>query len=158
EVFVIKLSADGTRLEYGVLFPGTEGRSIAVDAGGNAYVVGETRRAGLPTTPSAVKPDFGATDEGADAFLVKINPTGSALVFGTYLGGSKEDTAHSVVSDGFGGAVVVGEAASDDFVGIAGAAAGLSDAFALHVSADGSAILAGRRFGGLDSEYAAAVS
>ena len=61
------------------------GNAIAVDASGNAYVVGTTQSANFPTTVGAAQTVFGGVE---DAFVTKFNPAGNALVFSTYLGGS----------------------------------------------------------------------
>jgi hypothetical protein len=58
---------------------------IAVDGLGNAYVTGFTFSANFPTTPRAFQTIF----SGGDAFVTKLNASGSALVYSTYLGGSR---------------------------------------------------------------------
>lgn len=89
------------------------GASIAVDSAGNAYVAGSTLSANLPTlTPVQAK--WGGNNS-MDAFVAKINPSGSALVYATYLGGSDYDIANGIAVDGSGNAYVVGTTASSDF-------------------------------------------
>src|SRR5439155_2864250 len=63
------------------------GEGIAVDGSGNAYVTGRTPSADFPTTAGAVQTSFGG---GEDAFVTKLNATGTALVFSTYLGGRND--------------------------------------------------------------------
>jgi hypothetical protein len=160
EVFVTKLTPDGSALAYSALFPGNAGNGVAVDASGNAYVVGEAAVPNLPTTPGSIKPSNPVLTEpdAHDGFLLKINPSGSALVFGTYLGGSGADSALAVSVNALGEATVVGQTSSSDFVGFTGTPTGTSDAFVIQVSADGSAITNGRLFGGTGDDYASAVA
>ena len=60
---------------------------IAVDAAGNAYVTGYTDSTDFPTTAGAFQTTYGGGDY--DAFVTKLNPTGTALVYSTYLGGTR---------------------------------------------------------------------
>src|SRR5438093_194412 len=93
-------------------------RGIAVDAGGNAYVVGMTSSSDFPTTAGAFDPtqppgaNPGFTE---DAFVTKLNPTGTALVYSTYLGGALGTSANSVAVDALGNAYVTGSTRADDF-------------------------------------------
>src|SRR3989442_14084245 len=63
------------------------GRAIAVDPSGNAYVTGETLSSNFPTIAGAFDTSFNGGGVFGDAFVTKVNPTGSGLVFSTYLGG-----------------------------------------------------------------------
>src|SRR5207244_13422157 len=74
------------------------GNGIRLDTAGNAYVTGDTLSRNFPTTPDATQPDFGGD---RDAFVTKFDPSGSALVYSTYLGGSGSDEAfgHPVDTD-----------------------------------------------------------
>ena len=84
---------------------------VALDAAGNIYVVGKTSSTDLPT----VAP-FDATLGGSsDAFVAKFDPTGSTLLYSTYLGGSSNETAHAVGLDAAGNIYVAGETDSTDF-------------------------------------------
>ena len=64
------------------------GYGIAVDSSGNAYVTGYTASTNFPTM-NPLQPSYGGS---GDAFVAKINPAGSALVYSTYLGGSEADS------------------------------------------------------------------
>jgi hypothetical protein len=64
---------------------------MALDAGGNAYVVGSCVSADFPTTVGSAQPGYGGG--GTDIFLVKVAPDGSSLVWSTYLGGSGNESA-----------------------------------------------------------------
>jgi Beta-propeller repeat len=90
EVWMAKLSPDGTSLLYSTLVGGTlddEARAIAIDASGSAYVTGQTSSTDFPTV-NAYQADQG----GPDAFVAKLSPDGAGLVYSTYLGGSASDS------------------------------------------------------------------
>jgi hypothetical protein len=117
--FVTKIAPDGSSLVYSTYLcgsDGVQGVSIAVDAAGNAYVVGGTSSTNFPTTPGAFQT---ANAGGLDAIVTKLNSTGSSLVYSTYLGGSGDDYAYSfsngIAVDSAGSAYVVGTTDSDDF-------------------------------------------
>ena len=119
--FVTKLNATGSELVYSTYLGGIElnnaGLGIAVDVMGNAYVTGWLECVGcssptFPVTPGA----FQTTPSGgADAFVSKVNPTGSALVYSTYLGGSGGDIAQGIAVDASGNVYVDGYTSSSDF-------------------------------------------
>src|SRR5439155_391635 len=79
------------------------GRGIAVDAAGSAYVTGETQSSNFPTTPGAFQPANAGLH--GNAFVTKLNPAGSALVYSTYLGGSFYDFGTRIAVDAGGGYV-----------------------------------------------------
>ena len=122
--FVTKLDPTGTTLIYSTLLGGGReaGEAIAVDAEGNAYVTGYTYSASFPTTPGAFQPTFGdALDPpnrfgpDPDAFVTKLNPTGSAFVYSTYLGGNGSDGGAGIAVDAAGNAYVTGGTGSTNF-------------------------------------------
>jgi hypothetical protein len=94
---VTKLNATGTALVYSTYIGGSsdeKGYGIAVDGSGNAYVTGYTYSTDYDVTPGA----FQTTNEGGrDVFVTKLNATGTALVYSTYIGGSgdEEGQCHS---------------------------------------------------------------
>ena len=88
-----KLNPTGTALVYSTYLGGTgyvQGAAIAVDTAGNAYVTGYTDSTDFPTTAGAYQTTSGGGDF-YDAFVTKLNPTGTALVYSTYLGGTGDD-------------------------------------------------------------------
>ena len=92
------------------------GRSRSTRAG-NAYVGGSTRSADFPTTPGAFDTTHsgGAFDERFDLFVTKLNAAGSALVYSTFIGGSKSDFGDDFAVDAAGNAYIVGGTQSPDF-------------------------------------------
>jgi hypothetical protein len=112
--FVLKLDPAGTTVLYSTYFGGAasdEGHSIAVDAGGNAYVGGYTFSADFPVVNGFQKVRGGQQD----AFLFKLNSAGNAFVYSTYLGGTQDERALAVAVDSDGNAVVTGTTASNNF-------------------------------------------
>jgi hypothetical protein len=114
DAFVTKLNAAGTALVYSTYLGGNgldSGNGIAVDSEGYAYVTGATNSNNFPTTPGA----FQTTANPSDAFVVKLNPTGSALVYSTRLGGTFGAAGASIAIDSAGNAYVAGDTPSSDF-------------------------------------------
>jgi hypothetical protein len=97
--------------------PTSEG-AIAVDGCGNAYVTGSTDSMNFPTTAGAVQTTSGGQ---SDAFVTKVNSTGSALVYSTYLGGNSFEAGSGIAVDGSANAYVTGTTSSMNFPTTAGA-------------------------------------
>lgn len=122
DAFVVKLNAAGNQLIYSTFVGGARddrGVGIAVDAQGNAYVCGNTISSNFPVTAGAVQASYGggvASEiyEGGDGFVFRLNPTGTQLIFSTYLGGTQLETAGSVAVDG-SGVYVGGKTTSPNF-------------------------------------------
>ncbi len=135
------------------------GRGIAVDAGGSAYVTGYTRSSGFPTTPGA----FDATYNGSyDAFVAKLNPAGSALLYATFLGGSMNSGGFAIAVDGSGAAYVTGCTYSSDFPTTPGAFDtthnGSYDAFVAKLNPAGSTLAYATFLGGGGNDYGEAIA
>ncbi|MGI8549325.1 MAG: SBBP repeat-containing protein, partial [Dehalococcoidia bacterium] len=118
--FVAKLSADGTRLLYSTYLGGTgtgdddEAYTMAIDGSGNAYVSGFTSSTDFPTTANAVQRSYGGG--ATDAFVAKLNATGSALLYASYLGGSDDDDGEGGVAvDTSGNVYLTGDTTSTNF-------------------------------------------
>ncbi len=114
DAFVAKINPAGSAWVYVTYLGGNnedQGNGIAVDASGNAYVTGYTASTNFP-----VQSAFRGFNTGVvDAFVTKLNPAGSALVYSTYLGGSALDYATAIAVDSSGSAYVTGIVTSDDF-------------------------------------------
>ena len=130
--------------------------AIAVDVTGNAYVVGGTFSSNFPVTPGAFQPGCSNPCNSADAFVAKINPEGSALVYSTYLGGSGFDFGSSIAVDGAGNAYVTGGTDSKDFPVInplqSTYGGGNSDGFVAEINSEGSALVYSTFLGGSGDE------
>ncbi len=113
DAFIAKITPKGDVLTYATYLGGNnvdEGNGIAVDAAGNAYITGYTASTNFP-----LQSPFRGSNGGVDAFVTKMNPAGSALVYSTYLGGSATDYGTAIAVDAFGSAYVTGIVTSDDF-------------------------------------------
>ncbi len=122
DVFVAKLYPDGSKLVYCTYLGGTGidlyANNIVVDALGCVYVGGMTTSPDFPTTAKAYQRTYkgGSGERGAgDAFLVKLNQTGTALEYATYVGGSGNEVGRSVALDREGNVWLAGETTSADF-------------------------------------------
>ncbi|MBN2206534.1 MAG: SBBP repeat-containing protein [Candidatus Aminicenantes bacterium] len=118
DVFVTKIAPDGLSLVYTSYFPvgktfkGWVKPDLAVDAAGNAYLVGVTGSNKFPVK-NAFQSEFqGGNDDG---FIVKLAPTGKTLVFSSYLGGGDSDGATGVAVDAKGAVYIAGVTRSADF-------------------------------------------
>jgi len=162
-VFVAKFDPTGSAILYLTYLGGSgsdQASGIAVDAQGSAYVVGVTDSRDFPVTSGAVQPQFGGEDILGDAFVTKLDPTGSSLVYSTYLGGSNDDVTTAIAVDALGQAYVVGATRSGNFPvssgafqrSYAGGAGNVSgsggDGFVANLNASGSSLLYSTFLGG----------
>lgn len=111
DCFVTKLNSAGNALVYSTLLGGRDIDActyLVVDAGGNAYVTGTTSSSNFPTTEGTLQPLIRAGFGEFDAFAAKINPAGSALLYGTFFGGSGNDVASGIAIDAAGNAYIAG--------------------------------------------------
>ncbi len=181
DVFVTKLDPTGSRLLYSTYLGGTGdealqnpntgpapphiifffGSQISVDLAGNAYITGVTTSSNFPTTAGA----YSRLNNGGsgDGFLTELNPTGTALVASTLLGGTGFDAITSHQVDPAGNVLVAGVTGSTTFPTTAGAYSrtyhgGATDAFIARFNSSFSQLTYSTLFGGTDQEaYVGAV-
>ena len=112
--FVSKLNQDGTALVYLTYLGASNSNAsaISIDGQGNAWIAGSVFSSDLPVTPGAFQPMLKGTQ---NAFVVKLNSTGSRVLFATYLGGSGFDAPTSLAVDAAGNAYIAGGTSSTDF-------------------------------------------
>jgi len=147
-----------------------QGNAIAVDASGNAYVAGITNSSDFPspnvivggTTKLSPSPSAVSPPNPNLLFIVKLDTSGSTLLFADYFGGtSGNDWPSSIAVDSTGSAYVTGQAFSSDFPVLNAyqpALAGNSNAFLTKFAADGSSLVYSTYLGGNDNDYAQAVA
>jgi uncharacterized protein (TIGR03437 family) len=165
--FAAKVNASGTGMAYVTLFaaanyippgaapssnPGTLAYAIAADAAGNAYVSGSTSDPAFPATSSAFQtmlslaspPTNPFSAPPSDAFVAKLNPVGSAMVWATFLGGIAADKANTIATDSAGNVWVSGTTSSSDFPASDGFPGGQE--FVAELNTAGSALLYSSRY------------
>ena len=112
--YVAKLTPSGTSMAYATYLGGTandEGKGVAVDSGGNAYVVGVARSGDFPVR----NPISGSLSGTTDAFAAKLDASGGNLVYSSYLGGSANERGFAIAVDTAGQAYVTGWTNSTNF-------------------------------------------
>lgn len=158
DVFVARFNPAGTALETATFVGGGDldtALSVAVDPNGRTVVSGATDSSDFPVTAGA----YDTLHNGqTDGFVLRLDPTGAALEFSTYLGGVINDYARAVALDSYGRAVVAGQTDSANFPSTAGAYDpvhnGSTDAFAAILDASGSNLVASSFLGGASSDEA----
>ncbi len=159
--FVTKLNPSGSALVYSTYLSGVGNLGIgnvvygiALDAAGDTYVAGYTASASFPTTGGAYQTVFGG---GIDGFVSKLNPSGSALIYSTYLGGGNVDYCSGIALDGSGNAYVTGTSYSSNFPATGGvyqaSLAGYQNAFVTKLNATGTALIYSTYLGGNAADY-----
>jgi hypothetical protein len=114
--FVSKLNPSGTALLYSTyLGPSATTTNIAVDSSGDAVVIGSTTSASFPVTSGVFQATNKSTSGGSNAFIAKLNPTGTGLVFSTYLGGSNSEVATGLALNSTGDIYLAGYSYSTNF-------------------------------------------
>lgn len=166
--FVVKMHPGAIGPLYGTLLGWGEGFDITVDVGGNAYIVGYTGDISFPVTPGAFDTTFNSyySDPNGstgypDAFMTKLNPTGTDLVYSTFLGGDSWEWAAAVDIDAGGNAYVTGTTASSNFPTTPGSVQPgknpVDEAFVIKLNSMGSDLVYGTHMGGSLWDGAAAV-
>jgi len=160
DAFVAKINPSGSALVYSTYLGGSgndRGFGIAVDSAGDAYVTGSTNSFNFPTM-NPFQPGYGGV---SDAFVAELNPTGSALVYSTYLGGGGSDGGFSIAVDSLGNAYVAGSAGANfplvgqPFQGVFG---GILDAFVAKINPSGSGMAYSTYLGGSGDDFATGIA
>src|ERR1051325_6198863 len=152
DAFVAKLNPSGNALVYSTYLASASGNGIAIDSAGNAYITGDAGATSFPTTASA----FQTAPVGYDAFITKLNATGSALVYSARFGGNLDDFSRGIALDGSGNAYITGwtvcrstvctfptvNAFQPNYAG------GNNDAFVTEINSSGSALVYSTYLGG----------
>jgi Beta-propeller repeat len=159
--FISKLNAAGNALLYSTYLGGSVldlCTGIAIDASDDAYVTGTTRSTNFPIQMALQSNLIGLTS----AFVAEINPTASALLYSTYLGGSVVDNGNAIAVDSFGSAYIAGATSSPNFPTTAGAAqtvlAGQYNAFVAKLTPGGKGLTYSTLIGGSGSDSATAIA
>jgi uncharacterized protein (TIGR03437 family) len=174
DAFVVKLSPTGQKV-YATYLGGSKddiGIGIAVDSKGDAYVGGATLSTTFPTVNAFQSTNHGAGGDqftlAGDGFITELDPTGSTVLFSSFIGGSKDDRVLGVALDSSGNIYLSGQTLSTDFPtagtqaqsGNAGDTSGtvrLGDAFVTEINAS-HVIVFSTFLGGTSSEYASGIA
>jgi hypothetical protein len=161
DAFVAAFSPTGGQLIWCTYLGGAgddRASGIALDSELNTYVTGQTSSTDFPLAGGAQRSLRGSRD----AFVAKLNPAGTALVYSTYLGGSGVDSGSAIALDSSNNAIVTGDTTSSDLPVSSTAfqkqLAGATDAFVARLNAAGNAILSCSYLGGSATEHAAAIA
>jgi hypothetical protein len=145
--FITKINSVGSALTYSLIVPFSSGKGIDVDASGNAYVTGGASE-GFPLV-NPLQPLLGSP---SDAFVLKLNSSGSNVVYSTFLGGNNNDVGNAIAVDVAGNAYIGGETSSTNFPTLNPLqpifGGGQSDGFVTKVNAVGSALVYSTYLGG----------
>ena len=160
DAFVTRFTPAGTALVYSTYLGGSgyeRARAVAVDGAGNAFVTGETDSTNFPTQNA-----YQATNHGFyDAYVAEFNPTGSALIYSTYLGGTNYDQANGIAVDGAGGAYITGQTTSYNFPtqnAYQPTLRGPQDAFVAHFAPNGATLAYATYLGGANDDLARGIA
>ena len=154
DAFVVKFTPEGN-VVFATLIGGTKREhhtGLAVDNDGYIYLVGGTHSVDFPVTAGAYDPTFnGEEDWGGDVYATKINPSGSGIVWSTFIGGSAQETATGIAVERDGSVVIAGTTASPDFPTTAEATRKRcegNDGFLARLSPEGDRLLTATLIGG----------
>src|SRR5215813_3472528 len=156
DAFITKVKGDGSTLVYSTYLGGSgldEAYGIAVDSSGAAYVTGVTSSTNFKLANAIQTNNAG----NSDAFVTKINPQGSALLFSTYVGGSGLDVAYGVAVDASSRIYITGHTFSTDYPSTTGAlqetSRGNADAFVTVINPSAGAIDYSTYLGGNQGDF-----
>jgi hypothetical protein len=128
------------------------GNSVARDSSGYIYVTGETSSTNFPTVSGGFQT---VKSTSSDVFILKLDPSGAALAYSTYIGGDGDDVGQGVIVDSSGNAYVTGKTTSTNFPTlnpIQTSFGGVTDAFVTKLNAAGNALVYSTYLGGVGNE------
>lgn len=167
DAFVTKLASAGNSLIYSTYLGGSapnnveRGMVIKADLSGNAYVTGVTNSSNFPTTPNCYQPNLSGPGANDDVWITKINATGTALIYSTYLGGSSSESPLSLAINDAGNVYVGGTSGSANFPLLNGAQmtyGGEWDGFITKLNTTGTALEYSTFIGGNEFDQVAAIA
>ncbi|NYT07308.1 MAG: PKD domain-containing protein, partial [Methanomicrobiales archaeon] len=162
DVVVVKINPDGTAPVYITYLGGNgdeTGYGIRVDGDGSAYIAGTTNSTDFPVA----NPLQAALAGQTDAFIARLAPNGTSLIYSTYIGGTGQDYGYAIDIDTAGNAYITGSTDSKIFPVTSvlhhTTLAGINDAYIVKVSADGEDLVYSEYIGGIimDTGYGIAV-
>jgi hypothetical protein len=160
DAFIAELNGDGSALMYSTYLGGSGddiGSGIAVDPAGNTYVTGYSQSTNFPVKSAFQNGLYGFIN----AFIAKIGPNGTNLVYSTYLGGNSVDEGEGIAADAAGFAYVTGYTSSSNFPTWRAQSPAINnnsgssgfDAFVTRIAPDGLGILYSTFLGGTNNDY-----
>jgi hypothetical protein len=166
-IFLAKIDTNAGKLVYSAILGANslpQPRSLAVDAGGNAILAGATAGPGIVTTTGSLQPI--ATGVNSTSFITKLNSTGAALVFSTYLGGSSTSNVNAIALDAGGAVYATGSVTTTGFPTTGGAfqpvytspGNGGGDCFVSMLAVDGSSLVYSTFLGGKNPTSCGAIA
>jgi hypothetical protein len=163
--FVTKINQDASAIIYSSVIGGESsdvGFGIAVDGTGSAYVTGETWSFNFPVVNAYQPEHAGYPTRQPDVFLFKVNPSGTALVYSTFLGGISDDVGRDIAVDSQGSAYLTGYTLSFEFPtanAFQPTLRGIQDGFVTKFTPDGQALAFSTFLGGsTDLDYSNSVA
>lgn len=166
-VYLAKINAAGDSLLYSTFIGAPGGANyahgIAVDNEGCIYIAGNTTNQNFPTSENAFDQSFNGPSNAShgDAFVMKLNPAGTEIIYSTFIGGNGMDLCGKIIVDEEGCAYVIGTTSSTDFPVTEGAfdttfnggeGDGRDDIFVIKLNADGSNLIYSTYIGGSTTE------
>ncbi|NET27663.1 SBBP repeat-containing protein [Okeania sp. SIO1I7] len=169
DAFVVKLSDDGTNIEYSTYLGGQDNdfsSGIALDDNGNVYITGDTGALlRFPIVPLTGIGDFPTTENALqntlisefnrDAFVSKISTDGSELIYSTLFGGNDTEVSNDITIDSSGNAYITGDTRSVDFPtenAVQNSLGGDRDIFITQLNSDGSDLIFSTYYGAVDGD------
>ena len=164
DIFITKLNSTGNSLLYSTFIGGSlseEGNDIVIDGSGNAYITGYASSTNYPTTTGAYQTAFGGAFFFGDVIVTKLNSTGTALVYSTYIGGSDDDFGLGIAIDASNNVYIVGYSYSGNYDlqnPFQSTLSGMTDVVVTKLNSSGNALSYSTYIGGSDEDGGNAIS